>query len=308
MLPDLHIHPEVSAALERGDAVVALESTIVAHGMPWPRNLETARAVEDMVRAQGAVPATIAVLAGRLTVGLTGAELEHLARAEGVLKLSRRDLAYAVSQRRDGATTVAATMLCAARAGIRVFVTGGIGGVHRDAEQTMDVSADLTELSRTPVAVVCAGAKAILDLPRTLEALETLGVPVVGFGTERFPAFYTRDSGLPVPMRLDTPDEVAALIAAQGRLGLEAGVLVAVPVPEASELPPELAEAAVLAALAEAAEAGVYGKELTPFLLRAVEQHTAGQSLAANQALVLENARVGGAVARALARLEHPAR
>ena len=306
MLPDLDTQPEVAAALARGDAVVALESTIVAHGMPWPRNLETARAVEAAVRAQGAVPATIGVLGGRLTVGMSPAELEHLARAEGVLKLSRRDLAYAVSQKRDGATTVAATMVVAARAGIRVFVTGGIGGVHRDAEQTMDVSADLTELSRTPVAVVCAGAKAILDLPRTLEALETLGVPVVGFGTDRFPAFYTRDSGLPVPMRLDTAGEVAALIAAQARLGLEAGVLVAVPVPERAALPADVAEGAVAAALAEAAEAGVYGKDLTPFLLRAVERHTGGDSLAANRALVLENARVGGAIARALAALARP--
>jgi pseudouridine-5'-phosphate glycosidase len=299
----VHVHPEVRAALDAGRAVVALESTIVAHGMPYPANLETARAVEDVVRAAGAVPATVAVLGGRLTVGLEPAELEHLARAKDVLKLSRRDLGYALSQRRDGATTVAATMVGASRVGIRVFVTGGIGGVHREGESTLDVSADLGELSRTPVAVVCAGAKAILDLGRTLEVLETLGVPVVGFGTDAFPAFYSRDSGHPVPLRLDSPQQVAALLAAHWGLGLQTGVVVAVPIPAASALPGDEVEAAVRQALAEATRAGVRGKALTPHLLAALERLTGGRSLAANRALVLENARVGAGVAVAHAAL-----
>ncbi|MFO1056142.1 MAG: pseudouridine-5'-phosphate glycosidase [Dongiaceae bacterium] len=300
---DLQLAPEVAAALAAGGPVVALESTIISHGMPYPRNLETARRVEAAIRAEGAVPATIAVLDGRLRVGLGAAELERLATARDLAKLSRRDLAAAIATGGSGATTVAATMIGAALAGIAVFATGGIGGVHRGGESSLDISADLEELARTPVAVVCAGAKAILDLPRTLEYLETRGVPVIGFGTDAFPAFYTRDSGLAVDRRADSGAEVAAIMAASRRLGLGGGLLVANPIPEAHALPRATVEAAIAAALADAERDGVRGKAVTPFLLGRLEALTGGASLAANIELVISNARVGAAIAVAEAAL-----
>lgn len=297
----LRLAPEVQQALAAGKAVVALESTIVAHGMPFPQNLETARAVEAVVRSHGAVPATIAVLDGAVRVGLSDAELEALARAGGAaLKLSRRDLGYAVSQRRLGATTVAATLLCAHWAGIRVFVTGGIGGVHRGAAQSMDVSADLLELARTPVAVVCAGAKSILDLPLTLEVLETQGVPVLALGQEEFPSFYSRDSGLKADFRLDTPAEVAGFLDAHWRLGLSAGVVVANPVPVEHEIPSAEVERWIAQALAEASQQGIAGKASTPFMLKRIAELSGGRSLATNIALVKHNAAFGARLACSL--------
>jgi pseudouridine-5'-phosphate glycosidase len=297
----IEIAPEVAAA----QAVVALESTIVAHGMPWPRNLETARRVEAAVRAAGAVPATIAVLEGRLRVGLDAAGLERLARGgEKVAKLSRADLPWALAEGRDGATTVAATMLAAQRAGIRVFATGGIGGVHRGVAESWDVSADLEELARTPVIVVAAGAKAVLDLPKTLEVLETKGVPVVGYGTDELPAFWSRSSGLRVPLRLDDAGAVARLYAAQRALGQSAGILVANPIPREHEIPRAEIEPAIEAALAAAR--GAEGKRVTPVLLDAVLAATGGKSLEANIALVLNNARLAAEIALALATAAAP--
>jgi pseudouridine-5'-phosphate glycosidase len=297
----LRLAPEVQQALAAGKAVVALESTIVAHGMPFPQNLETARAVEAVVRSHGAVPATIAVLDGAVRVGLSDAELEALARAGGAaLKLSRRDLGYAVSQRRLGATTVAATLLCAHWAGIRVFVTGGIGGVHRGAAQSMDVSADLLELARTPVAVVCAGAKSILDLPLTLEVLETQGVPVLALGQEEFPSFYSRGSGLKADFRLDTPAEVAGFLDAHWRLGLSAGVVVANPVPVEHEIPSAEVERWIAQALAEATQQGIAGKASTPFMLKRIAELSGGRSLATTIALVKHNAAFGARLACSL--------
>lgn len=293
--------PEVQAALAAGAAVVALESTIITHGMPYPANVETALEVERIVRDAGAVPATIAVLDGVVRVGLGADELRALAHAEGVVKASRRDLAAIVAQRRTGATTVAGTMIVARRAGIRVFVTGGLGGVHRGAAASWDVSADLTELGRTRVAVVCAGVKSILDVPLTLEVLETQGVPVIGYGTDRFPAFYLRDSGHPLELRVDTPAEAAAIIAAQEALDLETGLVIANPVPAADALSAELVEPAIAAALEAAAREGVVGKALTPFLLDRLGAITAGRSLATNIALVRHNAEVGARIAVALA-------
>jgi pseudouridylate synthase len=302
----LDLRDDVAEALRDGRPVVALESTIIAHGMPYPTNLETAERLEATVRAEGAVPATIAVQGGRIKIGLGERELEHLAKASDVLKLSRRDLPYAVAARRDGATTVAATMICAELAGIRVFVTGGIGGVHRQGESTLDVSADLLELAKTSVAVVCAGAKAILDLGRTLEVLETHGVPVIGYGTDEFPAFYTRASGYGVDERLETPQEVADLMRAKWQLGLEGGVLVAVSIPEEGALPQAEVDAAIDTALRRADKEGVRGKRLTPFLLAALNDLTAGRSLAANIALVHHNAEVGARIACAYAAGEPP--
>ncbi|WP_407529807.1 pseudouridine-5'-phosphate glycosidase [Methylobacterium oryzisoli] len=296
----IDLAPEVRAARDAGAPVVALESTIVTHGMPHPQNIATARAVEAEVRRNGAVPATIAVVAGRIRVGLPDAELDWLGTAPDVLKLSRADLPYAVAAGRHGSTTVAATMICAHLAGIRVFATGGIGGVHRDVEATLDISADLDELARTPVAVVCAGAKAILDLPRTLEYLETRGVPVVAYGTDRFPAFWSRDSGLPAPLRLDTPEAVAALIRAKEALGLAGGIVVANPVPEADEIPADEIAPRIEAALAEAREAGIAAKAVTPFLLRRMLDLTGGRSLATNIALVRNNAALAARLAVAL--------
>jgi pseudouridine-5'-phosphate glycosidase len=300
-IADLDVAPEVAAALAAGAPVVALESTIVAHGMAYPRNLETARAVEAIVRGAGAVPATIAVLGGRIKIGLSADELERLATGGEILKLSTHDLPFAVALQRDGATTVAATMRMAALAGIAVFATGGIGGVHRGAAASFDISADITELGRTPVAVVSAGAKAILDLPATLEALETAGVPVIGVGTDEFPAFYSRASGLPVPLRLDSAREIALFLAAKRRLGLPGGALIANPIPAGDEIPAAEVGTFIDRALAEAAAQGIAGKPVTPFLLARIAALSAGRSLEANIALVKHNARLAGEIAVALA-------
>lgn len=301
MNPLVACSPEVRDALASARPVVALESTIIAHGMPWPENLATAQRLEAAIRAEGAVPATIAVIDGRIRVGLTGVDLERFARLRDVMKLSRADLAFALAQGRAGATTVAATMLCAAMAGIRIFATGGIGGVHRGAESSFDVSADLQELARTPVTVVSAGAKAILDLPKTLEMLETLGVPVIGYGIDAFPAFWSRESGLKAPLRLDTPAEIAALLGTRQTLGQTGGVLVANPIPSDAEIPRSIIDPAIDAALREAASKGIGGKAVTPFLLSRVVQETGGRSLVANIALAENNARLAAAIAVASA-------
>jgi pseudouridine-5'-phosphate glycosidase len=298
----LEVRPEVAAALEAGWPVVALESTLIAHGLPWPLNLETARAAEAAVRAEGAVPATVAVCRGRPTVGLDGAALEHLARGSGVRKASRRDLAAAVVRGEWAATTVAATMALAHAAGVRVFATGGIGGVHPPAGQggrALDISADLYELARTPVAVVCAGAKSILDLPATLEMLETLGVPVLGYRTDEFPAFYLTTSGQPVSARVDDPEGAAALLQAHWELG-GAGVVLAQPLPAETAVAPDALADALARAEGEASEARVCGAALTPFLLHRLALATGGRTLQANQALVLSNARLAARVAGAL--------
>ncbi len=296
----LDFSPEVRSTLSQGGAVVALESTIITHGMPHPQNVATAREVEAVVRENGAVPATIAIIAGRIKIGLTDEELDWLGTAKDVMKLSRADLPYAVAAKRHGATTVAATMICAHLAGIRVFATGGIGGVHQGVEATMDISADLDELARTPVAVVCAGAKAILDLPRTLEYLETRGVPVVGYGTDRFPAFWSRTSELPVPIRLDDPDGLADLVLTKEALGLDGGVLVANPVPEAAEIPAADMKGFIDQAVSEARRRGITGKAVTPFLLSFLFESTGGRSLATNIALVKNNAALAARLAASL--------
>jgi pseudouridine-5'-phosphate glycosidase len=293
---ELDVRPEIADAVRAGRPVVALESTLIAHGLPWPINLETARAAETAIREEGGVPATIAVLAGRPTVGLHDAEIETLARNKIVLKASRRDLAVAVAQRRDAATTVAATMALAHLAGIWILATGGIGGAHRGDGHTWDISADLVELGRTPVAVVCAGAKSILDVPRTLEILETQGVPVVGYGTDEFPAFYVRSSGEPVSARVNTPEEAATFVAAHWRLG-GAGVVIAQPLPAEAELPVNELTDAMSRAESAAAESGMRGNELTPFLLSQLATLTEGKTVRANQALVVENARLAGRIA-----------
>ena len=298
----IQLSPEVAAARAEGRPVVALESTIIAHGMPWPQNLETAREVEDVIRAEGAVPATIAVIGGRIRVGLDEAELRQLAQAPDSMKLSRRDLPYAISTGRLGATTVAATMICAQLAGIEVFVTGGIGGVHRGAQENFDISADLQELARTPVAVVCAGAKSILDLTLTLEYLETHGVPVLSIGQENFAAFFTPDSGLKADFRIDEPEGQARFIRAKWALGLSGGVVVSNPVPAADAMPRAEIDAITAQALAEAEAQGVTGKAITPFLLGRIKALTGGRSLATNIALVKNNAVAGARLARALLR------
>jgi pseudouridylate synthase len=297
------IAPDVAAALAERRAVVALESTIITHGMPWPENVRTARDVEETVRAEGATPATIAVLDGVLCVGLTPAQLEDIASRTGAEKASRRDLAAVVARRRTAGTTVAATMFLAARAGISVFATGGIGGVHRGAEDTFDISADLIELGRSPVAVVCAGAKSILDIPKTLEVLETQGVPVVGYGTDVFPAFFARSSGERLEHRFDTPAELAALIAAHRRLDLPGGILIGNPVPEADALPGDEMDAIIRRAVAEATARRIANKAVTPFLLARIVELTGGRSLAANIALIRNNARLASRIAVELARL-----
>ena len=294
------IAPEVQDALREQRPVVALESTIIAHGMPHPQNLETAQALEQIIRDHGAVPATIAVIGGDYKVGLSAAELFVLATEQDVMKLSVRDLPLAATKRLHGATTVAATMRLAARAGIRVFATGGIGGVHRGVETTFDISADLTELAETPVAVVSAGAKSILDIGRTLEMLETLSVPVIAYRSDSFPAFYSRDSGFAAPMRLDTPLEIAQFLKARWELSPRGGVSIANPIPSRDEIPAAQIEAQIKAALAEAAEKGIAGKETTPFLLKRVNEATAGASLTANIALVKNNARLAAEIAVAL--------
>ena len=301
--PLLDVTPEVADALASGRAVVALESTIITHGMPHPQNLEMARRVEAIVREAGAVPATIALMAGRIRVGLTQADLATLAETGmDAAKASRRDVAALLVSGQTAGTTVATTMQAAHMAGIRLFATGGIGGVHRGAEVSFDISADLEELARTPVAVVCAGAKAILDLPKTLEVLETRGVPVIGYGTGDFPAFWTRSSGLRADHRCDTPGEVAALLALQFGLGM-GGVLIGNPIPEADAMDADYIGAMIEQALADAAAAGISGKATTPFLLKRIFELTSGKSLVSNIALVENNARVAAQIAVALAEL-----
>jgi len=297
----LDVQPEIAAALARRQPVVALESTIIAHGMPHPANVATAREVEAIVRKHGAIPATIAVIDGRIRIGLSARELNWLGTARDVMKLSRADLAFALVTGRHGSTTVAATMICAARVGIEVFATGGIGGVHCGAETSFDISADLDELARTPVAVVCAGAKAILDLSKTLEVLGTRGVPVVGYRTDVFPAFWSRDSGLAAPLRLDEPAAVAALMRARRALALDGGMLVANPVPVEHEIPRHEIAAHIATAVAETAQNGVTGKRVTPFLLERLAILTEGRSLATNIALIKNNAALAAAIAVAVA-------
>jgi len=300
MNPHLLLSPDVQAARARGQAIVALESTIVAHGMPWPQNFETALAVEQVVREHGAVPATIAVLDGKLCVGLDADQLRRVATSPDMPKASRRDLAHAVARHGNAATTVAATMVVAHLAGIEVFVTGGIGGVHRGASETFDISADLQELSRTPVAVVCAGAKSVLDIGLTLEYLETHGVPVVGVGQDAFAAFYCRDSGFKADARMDDPTEQAAFVRAHWDLGLGSGVVLSNPVPEPDALPAALVNGWIEQALDEARQQRVTGKATTPFLLARLKVLSEGRSLATNQALVKHNAAVGARLAVAL--------
>ena len=295
--------PEVRAALDTGAPVVALESTIITHGMPYPANVDTARAVEVAVRAGGAVPATIAVMGGAIRVGLDDAALAELGQTPHARKLSRADLAHCLVTGEVGATTVAATMICAHLAGIRVFATGGIGGVHRGAETSFDVSADLYELAATPVTVVAAGAKAILDLPKTLELLESLGVPVIAFGQDDFPAFWSRSCGIAAPMRADDAATIAAAHLMRGRLGLPGGQLVANPIPPEHEVPMAEIGPAIETALAEAAVQGIAAKAVTPFLLDRIVALTDGRSLASNTALVLANARLGAAIALEMARM-----
>ncbi len=291
---------EVAEALASGRPVVALESTIISHGMPYPQNRQTALDVEQRVRDAGAVPATIAVIDGAPVAGTTGEQIERLATTDAV-KASRRDLAMLCARGLTGATTVAATMIIAKRAGIRVFATGGIGGVHRDVATTMDVSADLQELARTRIAVVCAGIKSILDLPRTLEYLETMGVPVLGYQTEELPAFYSRDSGLSVDYRVDSPMEIAQVLRAQDALGLNSGELITVPVPEASAIPFSQMEAVINDAIADMQAEGISGKDTTPFLLARVAEKTRGESLSTNIELIMNNAWLAGQVAAAYA-------
>jgi pseudouridine-5'-phosphate glycosidase len=296
----LHFSEEVLAARAAGKPVVALESTIISHGMPYPQNVQTAREVEQIIRDGGAVPATIAIIDGKICVGLSDAQLEQLGNTEGVLKVSRRDLPYVLSQKKLGATTVAATMICADLADIRVFVTGGIGGVHRGAQTSFDISADLQELAHTSVAVVCAGAKSILDLPLTLEYLETHGVPVVSVGQAQFPAFFTRESGLNADFQLDGAAELADFIRTKWQLGLNGGVVVANPVPQADAMPKTEIDAMTEQALREAEAQGVNGKAVTPFLLARIKQLTGGRSLDTNIALVKNNAVLGAELATEL--------
>ena len=296
----LDINPEVENALKHGQPVVALESTIITHGMPYPENVQTALKVENVVRENGAMPATIAIIGGRMKAGLNPDEIELLGRSgPAVIKTSRRDLPYIISKKLNGATTVASTMIIAAKAGIGVFATGGIGGVHRGAETNMDISADLQELARTSVAVVSAGAKAILDLPKTLEYLETYGVPVLGYKTNEFPAFYSRKSGLGVDFRLDSPEEIARFLRVKWEMELRGGVLIANPIPQDREMEHEQIQQIIEQAVAEAEQRGIKGKEITPFLLGRIVGLTEGASLRANVELVLNNARLASRVARA---------
>ena len=294
----LDIAPEVAEALAAGKPVVALESTIISHGMPYPQNVETALKVEQVIRDNGAVPATIAIIGGRLKAGLTHEEIEYFGKkGEAIAKASRRDLALLVARGQDGACTVTTTMMIAHMAGISVFATGGIGGVHRGAETTMDISADLEELAQTPVMVVCAGAKSILDLGLTLEYLETKGVPVIGYGTDELPAFYTRKSGFGVDYRVDTPEELAAAFKAQRDLGLKGGMLVTNPIPEEYSMDADVINAAIDKAVAEAKEQGIHGKATTPFLLARIKDITGGDSLDSNIQLVFNNAMVAAKTA-----------
>jgi pseudouridine-5'-phosphate glycosidase len=299
----LDIKPEVAKALKEGHAVVALESTIISHGMPYPRNVETAMAVEEIVRQNGAVPATIAIINGRLKVGLNKEEIEILGSGKNVIKTSRRDIPFIIANKADGATTVASTMIIAALAGVKVFATGGIGGVHRGAERTFDISADLQELAHTNVAVICAGAKSILDIGLTLEYLETQGVPVVGFGTDELPAFYTRKSGFFVDYRVDCAEKLALALKAKWDLGLKGGMVIANPIPAEYEMDYDIITNAITKALKELNEKGIKGKESTPFLLGKVKEITGGDSLDSNIQLVYNNAKVGAQIAVELAKL-----
>jgi len=299
----LVIQAEVAEALADGTPVVALESTIITHGMPFPQNVEMARAVEDTIRAHGAVPATIAIMNGAIHIGLEPEDLDILGQTPDAMKLSRADLAVGITSGRTGATTVAATMICAHLAGIEVFATGGIGGVHRGAETSFDISADLPELGQTPVTVVAAGAKAILDLPKTFEVLETMGVPVIAYGQDELPAFWSRQSGLKAPLRMDTAAEIANAHVMRGTLGLPGGQLVANPIPEEHEIPQDVIAPAIEAALREAETQGIAAKEVTPFLLDRIFRLTEGRSLSSNIALVLNNARLAAEIAKEIARL-----
>ena len=300
----LSISPEVQQALDEHKPIVALESTIISHGMPYPQNVETAMRVEQTIRDHGAVPATIAIIGGKLKAGCTAEEIEYLgSKGQAITKASRRDLPVLIARDADGATTVTTTMIIAAMAGIKVFATGGIGGVHRGAETTMDISADLEELAQTPVMVICAGAKSILDLGLTLEYLETKGVPVIGYGTEELPAFYTRKSGFKVDYRIDSPLELAAAFKAKLDMGLCGGMLVTNPIPEEFSMPADVINQAIDQAIAEANRLGIHGKETTPFLLAKVKDLTGGDSLAANIQLVLNNARLAALTAAAFTQL-----
>ncbi len=300
----LEIKAEVKEALEKGKPVVALESTIIAHGMPHPQNIETALEIEEIIRANGAVPATIGIIGGKIKVGLTKEEVEFLGESDEVVKVSRRDLPVVLAEKRHGATTVAGTMIAADLAGIKIFVTGGVGGVHRGAEASFDISADLEELKRTSVAVIAAGAKSILDLGLTLEKLETFGVPVLGYQTEELPAFYSRHSGFNVDYKLESPQHTADILKAKWELGLEGGVLIANPVPEADEIEYPVINEKIEQALSEAEAKGINGKELTPFLLDRIKEITDGQSLETNIALVRNNAVVGARIAKSFAALD----
>ncbi len=300
----LEINPEVKRALDEGRAVVALESTIISHGMPYPRNVETALKVEQIVRDNGAIPATIAILKGKLKVGLTPEEIEYLGKSHDVIKTSRRDIPFIVAKGLDGATTVASTMIIAALAGIKVFATGGIGGVHRGAQETFDISADLQELAHTDVAVICAGAKSILDIGLTLEYLETLGVPVIGYGTDELPAFYTSKSGFGVDYRVDSAKELAKALKTKWDLGLNGGAVIANPIPTEHEMDYDTITSAIEAALKEAKEKGIKGKESTPFLLAKVKELTEGSSLDSNIQLVYNNVKVGAEIAVELCNLK----
>ena len=295
----MDISEEIQNSIKENGPVVALESTIISHGMPFPQNLETALEVESIIRKEGAIPATIAVLEGRIKIGLSNLELEQFAQGTKTVKVSSRDLPLALSQKQDGGTTVAATMICARMAGISVFVTGGIGGVHRGSEKTMDISGDLMELARTNVAVVCAGIKSILDIPRTLEYLETQGVPVIGYRTDEFPAFYTTTSGYSVQSRINTAEEIARCMKVKWELGLEGGMVIANPVLREDAMDEEVIEEAITKSLKEASEKGIDGKAVTPFLLERISQLTDGESLKTNIALVCNNALVGAKIASA---------
>jgi pseudouridine-5'-phosphate glycosidase len=296
----IDIAPNVAEALATGVPVVALESTIISHGFPYPANVECAREAERVARDAGAIPATVAVVSGRPTIGLTDEQIEHFGTSPGIAKASRRDIAMLAAREQDGATTVAATMLIAAMAGIRVFATGGIGGVHRGAQETFDISADLVELSRTDVAVVCAGAKSVLDIGLTLEFLETHGVPVLGYRTDEFPAFYTRTSGFGVDARVESAEEIAAFLRAKRALALGGGAVIANPIPETYEMDPEMLGTVIQTALAESDEQGFHGKDVTPFLLARIHALTGGASEEANKQLVYSNVRLAAQVASAL--------
>jgi pseudouridine-5'-phosphate glycosidase len=300
----LEVSKEVEDALKNGKPVVALESTIISHGMPYPRNVETALKVEEIIKKEGAVPATIAIIKGKIKVGLSEEEIEYLGKAENVLKTSRRDIPFIISKEMDGATTVASTMIISALAGIKVFATGGIGGAHRGASETFDISADLEELSRTNVAVVCAGVKSILDIGLTLEYLETNGVPVVGYKTEEMPAFYTRKSGFNVDYKVDSPDEIAKALKTKWDLDLNGGMVVANPIEEKHQMDYDLINKAIQDAIIEANKKGIKGKESTPFLLSKVKDITEGQSLESNIQLVYNNARLAAKVALELSNLD----